>query len=419
MSARLRSSSALPFSVLLASSLALTALAAAPAQAAKKPQAPSFVATANGVVGVPSMVRVSAPRFAGKTVSLQAGQPGSPSIPLSVTLDATGSATASWTPTAAGMWAVQGQGPFAIATGSSISIAPAPTSTVINVAGQAQVNLPTDVFATVTSAAGSATPQGRVNFTTVQGANLGSAPLVAAGQGSATARISWTPTGTGYPTIVATYVPSWGTGGTPNNLASSALQTVQVMDVEPDLTIRFSSTMRVGEPTTISGVMNDLQLTSGTVAMQTNVNGTVYSISGSVPIQNNVAQVPWTPNVAGNQIITASFSNSSGASASQTQIVNVLGPRPADGISTGPAGQQAWPTSTAITLTAGSRVSLAIGTQSGAPTTVASSGSCLVINNTLFPIATSGTCQVVVSSTGNSQYAPASATYNFTIARAR
>lgn len=414
MSARFRT-----FSLLLASSLAVTAFAAAPAQAAKKPKAPSYVATANGVVGVSSMVRVSAPRFAGRTVALQASQPGSSAIPLSVELDSTGSATAYWTPTAAGTWAVQGQGPFAIATGSSVNIAPAPTSTVINVSGQMQVNLPTDVFATVTTAAGSTTPQGSVNFTTVQGANLGSAPLVAAGQGAATARVSWTPTSTGYPTIVATYVPSWGTGGQPNSLASSATQTVQVMTTEPALTIRFPSTLRVGEPTTISGVMNDLQLSTGTVAMQTDVNGTIFSISGSIPLQNNVAEAAWTPNAAGNQIITASFSNSAGASASQTQRVNVLAPRPADGISTGPAGQQAWPVGADITLPTGSRVSLAIGTQSGAPTTVASSGACVIINNTLLPIATSGNCQVVVSSTGNAQYAPANATYNLTIARVR
>lgn len=407
------------FSLLLASTLAVTAFAATPAQAAKKSKAPSYVATANGVVGVSSMVRVNAPRFAGRTVSLQASQPGSPAIPLSVALDSTGSATAYWTPTAAGTWAVQGQGPFAIATGSSVSIAPAPTSTVINVSGQMQVNLPTDVFATVTSAAGSATPQGTVNFTTVQGANLGSASLVPAGQSAATARVSWTPTATGYPTIVATYVPSWGTGGQPNNLASSAVQTVEVMATEPALTIRFPSTLRVGEPTTISGVMNELQLSNGTVAMQTDVNGTVYSISGSIPLQNNVAQAPWTPNVAGNQIITASFSNPAGASASQTQRVNVLAPRPADGISTGPMGQQAWPVGGNITLPTGSNVSLAIGTQSGAPTTVASSGACVIINNTLLPIATSGNCQVVVSSTGNEQYAPASATYNFTVQRVR
>ena len=414
MSARFRA-----FSLLLASSLAVTAFAAAPAQAAKKPKAPSYVATANGVVGVSSMVRVSAPRFAGRTVALQASQPGSPAIALSVALDSTGSATAYWTPTAAGSWAVQGQGPFAIATGSSVSIAPAPTSTVINVSAQAQVNLATDVFATVTSAAGSTTPQGSVNFTTVQGANLGSAPLVPAGQGAATARVTWTPTGTGYPTILATYVPSWGTGGQPNNLASSAMQTVQVMTTEPELTIRFPSTMRVGEPTTISGVMNNLQLSSGTVAMKTNVNGTVFSISGSVPLQNNVAQIPWTPNAAGNQIITASFSNSVGNSASQTQLVNVLGPRPLDGISTGPAGQQAWPVGADITLPTGSSVSLAIGTQSGALTTVATSGACLVMDNTLLPIAASGSCQVVVSSTGNDQFAPANATYNFTIERVR
>ncbi len=54
----------------LAAGLAASALLVAPGAAAPKVKAPSYVGAANGVLGIAQTIQVTAPRFAGKTVSL-------------------------------------------------------------------------------------------------------------------------------------------------------------------------------------------------------------------------------------------------------------------------------------------------------------------------------------------------------------
>jgi len=403
----------------IAASLAIAAIAAAPATSATKSQAPSFVSVANGVAGVASEIRISAPRYGEQTVTIAATQPGSPTVTLPVTLDVAGNGAVSWTPSAAGSWSIQGQGPFAAATGSSVSIAPVPTQTTITVAAQGQVNTPMDVFATVEAVAGSLAPQGSVRFATIFGTNLGTAPLVPGAATSSTARISWTPPSTGYFPLVATYNPAPGSAGAANAVTSIASQTVFVVQNQPLLTIRVPSALRVGQPAGVAGVVNNLSL-QGTVAMSSNANGTSTSVMGSTALQGGVASTTWTPGTSGPQIISAAFSaTNTNASASQTQRVNVLGPKPADAFAVGPAGQAPWPVGTDIPLPSGASVLVAPGTQSGAPVTMATRGSCLVIDGTLFTTARSGSCTLVVSSTGTAEYAATDVSYTFTITRTR
>jgi len=404
----------------IATSLALAGIAAAPAAtAAKKPKAPSYVAVANGVAGVPSEVRISAPRYGERTVTIAASQPGSPTVTLPVVLDVAGNGSVSWTPSAAGSWAIQGQGPFAIATGSSISVAPVPTQTTITVAAQGQVNAPMDVFATVESVAGTLAPQGSVSFATIFGSDLGTAPLVPGTGTSSTARISWTPPSQGTFPLVATYNPAAGTAGAPNTLTSNATQTVFVVQNQPLLTIRVPSTLRVGQPAGVAGVVNNLSL-QGTVALSSDANGTTTSVLGSTRLQSGVGGGTWVPSISGPQIISAAFSSTNtNVSATQTQRVNVLGPKPADAFAVGPAGQAPWPVGTDIPLPSGASVLVAPGTQSGAPVTMATRGPCLVIDGTLFSTARSGSCTLVVSSTGTAEYAATDAVYTFSIQRNR
>ena len=404
----------------IAASLAIAGIAAAPATAAKKPKAPSYVAVANGVAGVSSEVRISAPRYSERTVTIAASQPGSPTVALPVILDVAGNGVVSWTPSAAGVWAIQGQGAFAVATGSAISVAPVPTETTVTVAAQGQEDAPMDVYATVRAVAGSIAPQGSVTFSTLTGATLGSAALTPGANASSTARISWTPSSTGAVPIIATYNPALGTAGAPNTVASVSSPTaVLVQQTQPLLTIRVPSTMRIGQPAVVAGVVNNVGL-QGTVALTSDANGTTTSVLGSTTLRSGVGEGTWVPSVSGPQIITAAFSASnSNTSASQTQRVNVLAPKPADAISVGPRGQGAWPVGTAVNLTAGSSVALAIGTQSGAPVTMATSGPCLVINETLFPTADSGDCNLTVSSTGTAAYGATDINYTISIQRSR
>ena len=403
--------------VALAAALISASIAAAPASAAKKSKAPSYIAAANGVAGVSSVIRVNAPRYKGRSVNVVASQPGSPTATLPVALDAAGNGAVTWTPTAAGSWAIQGQGDFAAAKASSVAISPVATESTITVAAQGQADAPMDVFATVTAVAGTLPPEGSVSFTTSSGTALDTAPLVAGTGASSTARISWTPNSEGYFSLVATYNPAAGTAGTKNANASTATQTVFVVETQPLLTIRVPSTLRVGTPTSIASVVNNLSL-SGSAAMTVNVNGTVSSIMPSTSIQSGVASATWTPSDQGPQIISAAFSSTNtNTSAVQSQPVNVLGPKPADGLSVGPAGQGAWPVGINMTLPIGAKVPVAVATQSGAPVTMTTSGACLVSGATLFPIAKSGSCTLTVTSSGTAEYAQTEATYTFSIQR--
>ena len=417
MSARLRS-----FSVLLAASLALTAAAAAPAHAAKRPQAPSYVAAANGVVGVSQAIQVSAPRYANRTVGISLTGAGS-TTPLQVALDAAGSGSVNWTPPSSGSWSVQGTGPFAVATGSAIFVSAVPTVTTLFAPNVIQAstaapninNVTSSLAATVSVPSGTYTPTGSVQFSYLNGATIGSAPLVATSQGTATANLSFTTPDVGYYNMVATYFPSLGAGGFSNTGASSDMTQMQTVLAGPAMSLRLPSKFRVGVPTSVTALVANASLT-GSVAFDVNVNGTSSSISGSVIEGGGGASVPWTPGTLGNQVVSASFSaNNAVASATAQQPIAVLPALTPDPISAAPSGQGAWPVGANIPLPAGARIAVAATAQSGSPLNMSSTGNCVVIGSTLISTASSGACTLIVTSPGSSAWRPNSATYNFSI----
>lgn len=388
------------------------------ANAAPKSKAPSYVAAASGVMGVAQTIQVSAPRYANRTVALNVSGAGT-SVPLSVTLNAAGRGSVAWTPTASGTWQAQGTGPFAVATGSTFFVSAVPTRTTLYAPNQAQAGVAIDLVATVEAAAGALLPLGSVAFSNQYGGAIGSAPLVAGGNGVSTATLSWTPPSAGYYPIVATYFPALGAGGFSNTGASSDVDTVQVVTTNPSMVLRLPSAYRLGTTTTLTAVVTNSAL-MGSAAFLTNVNGTVESISGSVATVNGIAQSAWTPNRLGNQIMSASFSASnSNASAFAQQIVTVKPALVPDPISVAPSGQGQWPLTGTIPLRTNARVAVAASAQSGSPLSMSASGSCVMISTTLIAASTAGTCTLAVTSPGASDWGQNTATYTFDVTAKR
>ena len=417
MSARLRS-----LSVLLAASLALSAVAAAPANAAKRPKAPSYVAAANGVVGVSQAIQVSAPRYANRTVGISLTGAGS-TTPLSVALDAKGNGSVNWTPPSSGSWSIQGTGPFAVATGSAIFVSAIPTATTVFAPNVIQAstpspnlnNVPSSLAATVSVPSGTYTPTGSVQFSYLNGSTIGSAPLVATSPGVATANLNFTTPEIGYYNIVATYFPTLGAGGFSNAGVSSDMTQMQTVQVGPAMSMRLPSKFRIGTPTTVTALIANGSLT-GSAAFEVSVNGAVSSISPSVPASNGGTTVPWTPATLGNQVVSSTFSaNNSFVSASTQQAITALPRLTPDPISAAPSGQGAWPVGANIPLPAGARIAVAATAQSGSPLNMSSTGNCVVIGSTLIATASSGVCTLTVTSPGSSAWGPNSAAYNFSI----
>jgi len=401
----------------LAAGLAASALLIAPGAAAPKAKAPSYVGAANGILGIAQTIQVTAPRFAGKTVSLSVTPQTGTASTLSVTLSGSGLGSASWTPPSTGYWSVQGTGPFAVATGSRIFVSAVPTSTTLFAPALAQTQTATTVVATVTSTSGTYVPTGTVTFSNQLGGTYGSAPLVPGSGASATATFSWTPPSPGYFPLQATYNPTLGAGGFANAGSSSSVDTVEVVLSQPLVALRLPGVYRLGQATSISAVVNNSTLT-GSAAIDLNVNGTATSISGSVPVSNSVATVPWTPTALGNQVITASFSaTNSNASGSAQQTVAVLPALTRDPISAGPSGQGPWPAGGTVTMAPNARVAVAATSQSGSPLSIGTSGGCVVIASTMIAPSTPGTCTLTVTSPGSSAFAANTATYSVTVAK--
>lgn len=394
------------------SGLALaTALTLAPANAST---APATIGTPNGITGVPQTIEVRAPQFANQTVAVTVNAGATPIGSIPIAVNAAGSGSAEWTPPGAGSWSVSGQGTLAGATASNFTVAAAPTRTTLYAANQAQINAPTTMVAVVQALAGNTAPQGTVTFTTAIGTVLQTVALTPGAAATSTATYSWTSTGVGTTTIVATYNPARGVGGQADMAASSGSDTVESVTNNPLVTLRLPSDFTVGIPVDLVAVINNIGL-AGSAAFLTNVNGTVIPLSGSVPSVNNVVTTPWTPTLSGNQILTANFSASnSNASGSANQWINVNRALSADSVRVGPAGQSAWPT-TSVPLRTNTQVAMSATTASGAPVTIDESGPCLVSGSALITSTAPGTCTLTVSSPGTPSFAPASATYTFQV----
>ena len=387
-------------SILLTLTIALgvSLTAGAPASAAT-----SYIATPNGMVGVQQTLVIHAPKQVNQVATVSGNQ-GSTGVTLQTVIGPNGYGSLFWTPSTAGRWTFSGTGNIAGATAATISVAGAPTETTLAIPNQLQVNTRTNLLVVVNSRIANVTPAGQVTVRTPGGALIGSA-YVTSGSGSqaAFANVPYQPSSTGLVQMVATFPPS-----NASYLPSTSAQAqVDVVSAAGNIALRLPGQFNVGETVWVTAFTTPSQ--PGTVTMTVESEGSISG--GSLPLVNGSATVAWTPSVAGNTNVRASFTNAqANTSGIALQPIAVLGPLPADSISVAPTGQAAWLPGAAITMTPGQNLLLTTASASGSPVVVNEVGPCL-INSALLTAVGTGTCTITATSGGGTAYTEATATY--------
>lgn len=390
--------------VAVIAALGLGLAASAPAAAAP---ATSYVATPNGMVGVQQTLVVYAPRQVNQVVVIS-GTQGTVGTTLQTVVGASGFGSVFWTPPAAGTWRFNGAGSIAGATPTTVSVAPAPTRTILEIPNTMQVNTPTNLLVVVNTNLGNLAPVGQVTVNSVWGGLIGSAYLTpGSGSEAAFALIPWTPTSTGVIPMTATFTPTNGN----YSGSTSAQASVNVVSTTPAVSLRLPGQFNVGQTVWVTAFVTPSNQ-QGTIAMQVDNQG---SIAGSTPIVNGAVTVPWTPQNSGNTNVQAFFTNSAAnTSGSATQPIAVGAALPNDSIGVAPSGQSAWVPGTTVTMTRGQNLLMTTSASSGSPVVLDETGPC-VINGSLLMAVNTGTCTITATSGGSAAFNATTATYSVAV----
>ena len=396
-----------PVAGLIALLLGLATLvgAGAPASASSS----SYIATPNGMVGVQQTLVIYAPKRVNEVVTIS-GTQGTVGTTLQTVVAPSGFGSVFWVPTAAGTWTFSGVGSTAKATPTTVSVAAAPTTTVLEIPNTMQVNTPANLLVIVTSNLGDVAPVGQVTVSTAAGSPVGSAYLTP-GSGAETsfATIPWTPTSTGVKQMTASFTPTNG-----NYAAStSTLASVDVVSTPVPVSLRIPGSFNVGETVWVTAFVTPSNQ-QGTIAMQVNNQG---SIAGSTPLTSGAVSVPWTPQNPGFTEIQAFFTNSTATSSGvATQGIEVSAAIPSDSIEVAPTGQSSWTPGSTVTVKRGQNLLMTSSSSSGSPVVINESGPC-VINGALLMAVNTGTCVITATSGGGASFKPATATYNVDVVK--
>jgi hypothetical protein len=366
----------------------------------------SFVATPNGMVGMPQDVLIFAPTLRNQaiTVGFALGSAGSSQ---QTTVGANGYASMTWTPSLAGSWTISGLG-NAIGVGSTtVNIAAMPTSTQIFVPTNATSNAVTTVAVVVSAQGGTFAPQGSVSLASGFGVPVGTQGLTPiAGSPSAFATFNWQPQILGPFPLVATYTPN--TNGT--TASTSPTANAQIVSNAGVVELSLPATLRVGQPTALSALVFPTTI-AGSAAFQ--LNGGY--LSGSIPLVNGVATTQWTPTQQGNQVITTQFSSTAagGPSGAVSQAVNVLGALPADNANVS-APNGPWGPGRPISIRAGQATQLTLSSSSNTPVLLSEIGPC-AINGSIITGLGAGTCTVTAATVGGNGFSATSEQFIVTV----
>lgn len=368
-----------------------------------------------GTLGVPMPVTITTnpPSGVGANAVFVTFSPASCATggQLSDNLNNNGVAVLSWIPVNVGncqLTANNANGPLGAPT--TVTINPATTTTTLTAPATAAVNQAVTLTATVASQGGSQSgPVGSVRFAIQNGAVI--APTVPLnGAMPSVATFNWTPTTTGTFNIVATYTPANNAFSCGNACASAAVA-VAVTPTGSNVALVVPPLYQ-GQATNITAQVFATP-SAGNVAFT--ANGA--AIGGPVAVgSNNAATVSYTPSAQGATTIVATWTGSNGATGSATQTVTALPPGSPDTITVDPNGDAApWTTNPANPVTAG-QYNLITKSASGAPVTLAVSGSpCSLAGTVLTVSGASGACTLTASSPGGHGYAPATNTYTLNI----
>ena len=377
------------------------------AQAASK----GGVYAPNGMVGVPEQIEVQVSGLNGQTITLGLSS-GAIATTINAVVSASGWASATWTPTAAGAWTINALGSALPAGSTTITVAPVPTYTVLLAQQSVQQGVSNTLQGAVVAPIGSIAPTGSVYLATAGGNGITTQPISGTfGNSTATVGLPWNPNAGGSTAIVATYQPNNG------NFTSSTSPISQPFATTANTVVamRWPANLYSGTTTVLQAVLG-AGLPDGSVAFSMDGTG----ISGSIPTTNGVATYQWTPPAAGVHTISVSYTGNPVAgqagqvSGANSQAVNIQGARIADNIVVDPPSQPVWQIAQPIVMTAGQSVTLAATTTSNTTVLFSEQGPC-VINGSVLTTLSAGQCQVTAFTAGNAQLKPGTETYTITI----
>lgn len=393
-----------------ASGLVLTA-AALTATAPAASAATGISGYGPGAIGVPQLITMTeiCNQFGAQLTFTATYSDGTTSSASPVTADNTGSATVYWTPSRLGTVTQVAANSTCtpVTTSANFQISQVATTTTISAPNTAKVGQQTKITVTVQSNSPSTyTPTGTAVVKDANGATLQTLGLTAGpGAGQAYAYYWWTPTTAGQYIIQATYQPATGNAST----STSAQDIIQATASGGTISLNAPGTLTQGVPTTLTATVVPSTV-QGTVGFTLNGN----PISAAIPIVNGVATFNWTPNVAGQVTLGASYTTNQGGTGSTTDVVTISGaPAQGDTITLVQPGWGPWAPNGTYTLGNGSNFTFQASTLSGAAVTLSETGPCQVSGLSITVPTGSGVCNLKASSPGGNGYAPV--TYGYTV----
>ena len=224
------------------------------------------------------------------------------------------------------------------------------------------------------------------------------------GAGQSYAYWRWTPPSANTYTFIATYLPASGSFATSSTSAQDA---IIASASGGTISLTAPPNLTQGVPVTLTATLAPVS-TQGTVGFT--LNGT--PISAAIPIVNGVATFTWTPNVAGQVTLGASYTTNQGGSGSTTDVVTISGaPAQGDSITLVQPGWGPWAPNGSFTLGNGSNFTFQASSLSGSPVTLSETGPCQVSGLNINVPVGSGVCNLKASTPGGNGYAPVTVGY--------
>ena len=289
--------------------------------------------------------------------------------------------------------------PFSINLANGVT-----TSTTISAPNTAKVGTATKITVNVNATNSTYVPTGQVVVRDQNGNIVTTMGLTRNGNSSSYAYWWWAPQAPG------TYIFTAYYNGDGTALGStSPADAVNASGSGSTITLTAPGTVNVGVPVTLTATLvpNTIQ---GSVGFT--FNG--QPISGSIPIVGGKASMQWTPTVAGNATLGASFTTNGGLSGSTSDpVVVVAAPVQQDRISLVQPGFGPWQPNAAYPMMNGSSFTFQASTASGAGVTLSETGPCQVNGLTLTVPTGTGQCNLVASSPGGNGFGPV--TYGYTV----
>jgi hypothetical protein len=278
------------------------------------------------------------------------------------------------------------------------------TFTNMTASNTAQVNVPNNVTATVTSASPSTMrPAGTVTFLDVNNNPVTTVNLTAGtATGQSVATWVWTPRTLGTFIFSARFNPA---NGNPSITSGSTPQSILVTPSGSPISLSVPP-LNVGVPATLVAQLSPPTL-QGSVGFTYNGK----PISPSVPIVNGQASFVWTPAVQGQAILGANFTTNSGQTGATSTPVTIGGTTQPDVITLAQPGFGTWAPNATYRLGNGTTFTFQATAASGAPVTLKNTGPCNNSGLTLTIDTGTGQCNLVASSPGGNGYAPNSQGY--------